>query len=95
MKSKKMLLTLSLFLLIISIFSACKRDNSTKINDSIHSKQLELQELLETQTFNDKQRYSILRQIAETLREENDYQGLILFLTDWVDNNPDDMYNSY
>ena len=29
------------------------------------------------------------------MRDEKDYQGLILFLTDWVDKNPDDMYNSY
>ena len=51
--------------------------------------------LLESENLNEKQRYSIIKQIADTLRDKKDYQGLVLFLTDWVDKNPDNMYNSY
>ena len=36
-----------------------------------------------------------MNQIANNFLAEEDYQGLILFLTDWVEKNPDDMYNSY
>ncbi len=86
------------FFTILFIFSACKNTKNTgnnKKSASIQSHQQELQSLLDSQTFNGKQKYSLIKQIADTLRDEKDYQGLILFLTDWVDNNPDDMYNSY
>ncbi len=82
------------FLLILTLFSACKNDKNTKKTEYIQSHQQELQTLLNSQTFNGKQQYSLIKQIADTLRDEQDYQGLILFLTDWVDKNPDDMYNS-
>ena len=81
-------------LLILILFSACKPAKNTK-TESIQKHQQELQALLNSQNFIGKQKYSLIKQIADTLRDEKDYQGLILFLTDWVDNNPDDMYNSY
>ena len=84
-----------LILTILFLFSACKNTRNTKKSESIQNHQQELQNLLDSQTFNGKQKYSLIKQIADTLREEKDYQGLILFLTDWVDENPDDMYNSY
>ena len=87
-----------LYILIFTsliLFSACTKPGNTKKTQSIQSHQEELQSLLDSQTFNGKQKYSLIKQIADTLRDEKDYQGLILFLTDWVDKNPDDMYNSY
>jgi hypothetical protein len=91
------LLYISVFILLI-LFSACKNtktSKNSKKSDKVQNHQQELQELLDSQTFNGKQKYSLIKQIADTLRSEKDYQGLILFLTDWVDKNPDDMYNSY
>lgn len=57
--------------------------------------QKQLNELLNTQELNSKQRYAIIKQMASSLLAEEDYQGVILLLTDWVEKNPDDMYNSY
>ena len=92
MKLKRFFSSSVLFILLL-ILSACSRINNTKSTRTFQ--QEHLQELLESETLNEKQRYSIIKQIADTLREKKDYQGLVLFLTDWVDNNPDNMYNSY
>lgn len=80
---------------ITLIFSACKPDQNTQKNNYDKNTQAELKELLETHTLNEKQRYSIINQMASNLLASKDYQGLILFLTDWVEQTPDDMYNSY
>lgn len=77
------------------LFSACNRNQNTKTSQSITDNKLELKEILETQNLNEKQRYSIINQLASSYRIQKDYQGLILFLTDWVEENPNDMYNSY
>ncbi len=99
MKLKELLLlTISLFTLL---FSACKNNENTqnKINslsaNNTNNTMSELQHLLETQVLNGKQRYSIINQMANNYLSCKDYQSLILFLTEWVENNPDDMYNSY
>lgn len=91
MKSNFFLLVLC-FLTII--FSACKNNQNTQKN-IYNNKQTELQEILDTQLLDTKQRYSIINQIANNYLENKDYQGLVLFLTDWVEQNPTDMYNSY
>jgi len=81
------------------IFSSCK--NNTKessTNDTlskIQQNQNELRELLENDNIDSKQRYAIINQMSQNLLTIKDYQGAILFLTDLVEQNPDDMYNSY
>lgn len=90
MKSQKILLLCTLTLL----FSACKNNQNIQ-KKTYNSKQQELQEILDTQILDVKQRYSIINQIANSYLENKDYQGLVLFLTDWVEQNPADMYNSY
>ena len=40
-------------------------------------------------------RFTIMKTIAGNLQAVHDYPELILFLTDWVDSNPDDPYNAY
>ena len=95
MKSLKLLPAKVFLLSVLIIFSACKGGNSIKKSGQTLNKQEELQNLLEFETLNDKQRYSIIKQMADSLLAQKDYQGLILFLTDWVDKNPNDMYNSY
>ena len=39
--------------------------------------------------------FSIINQIADSFRYQGDNQSLILFLTDFVEKNPDNPYNSY
>ena len=33
--------------------------------------------------------------MASDLLAQEDYQGVILLLSNWVENNPEDIYNSY
>ena len=86
----------SIILLLLSLLILSSCGKKIDIKEQIQSKnQAELQQLLQNQRLNDKQRYSIINQMANNLLASKDYHGVILFLTDWVDQNPDDMYNSY
>ncbi|MCR4790019.1 MAG: tetratricopeptide repeat protein [Treponemataceae bacterium] len=55
----------------------------------------ELSALLNTPNIKNETTFSIINQIAETYRIENDTDGLILFLTDFVEKNPNNLYNAY
>lgn len=78
-----------LCLLLCSIcFCACK-------NVETENTQEELKEILLTHKLEPKQRYAIINQMANNLLSKEDFQGVILLLTNWVEENPDDMYNSY
>ena len=86
---------ISCILLLISIsFLSCKNNNNL-VNSSQNDSQEQLRILLEDTSLNEKQQYSIINQIANSYLLEKDYQGLILFLTDRVEQNPEDTYNSY
>ena len=96
MNSMKNIFLRLLIVFLLSFSTACNRnqlieENQKKLNEN----QQELQVILKTQELNEKQRYSIINQMANNLLATKDYQGVILFLTDWVENNPGDMYNSY
>lgn len=80
------LCTLSLF------FCSCSKKQNTK---SFASNQEELQEILDTQNLNPQQRYTIINQMSNNLLAEKRYQEIILFLTSYVEENPEDIYNSY
>lgn len=90
MKLKKNILLL-LCLLSVSLFS-CKNNSE---NDKVSQNQEDLLEILATQTLNPQQKYTIINQMANNLLAMKDYQEIILFLTDYVEDNPDDLYNSY
>lgn len=92
----------SIFILLLLIFSilfpSCGNQNATinsMQNEPFTETQEQLQSLLLTEGLSSKQKYTIVNQMANNLLQQKDYQGVILFLTDWVENNPDDMYNSY
>lgn len=93
MKLKKLFLVV----LCLSVFvcSSCKKQQSVKDATAISDKQEQFRELLNTETLTDKQRYAIINQMASNYLAQEDYQGVILFLTSWVEQNPTDMYNSY
>ena len=74
------------------LLSSCQKDPEP---GSKEKTQEELKEILLTQQLEPKQRYTIINQMANALLSEQDYQGVILLLTNWVEENPDDMYNSY
>ena len=62
---------------------------------TISKNQKELFELLEKEKDNSQTSFSIINQIADSFRYQGDNQSLILFLTDFVEKNPDNPYNSY
>ena len=74
------------------LLSSCQKEPE---QGSKEKTQAELKEILLTQQLEPKQRYTIINQMANALLSEQDYQGVILLLTNWVEENPDDMYNSY
>ena len=91
---KKLLLIIITFSSII--FSACKSAKSTKNTASVFEEnQAQLLHILEKGDLNEQQRYTIINQMATNYLNLKDYQGAVLFLTDWVEQNPNDMYNSY
>lgn len=62
---------------------------------TISKNQKELFELLEKEKDNSQTSFSIINQIADSFRYQGDNQSLILFLTDFVEKNPENPYNSY
>lgn len=82
-----------LLICIFSLFSFSCRTNIEKNDKS--STQDELREILETQQLNPQQKYTAINQMANNLLAEKNYQEIILFLTSYVEQNPDDIYNSY
>ena len=82
-------------LIIFSLSSCNASSKNKKSNSDFTETQEQLQIILETQELNQQQRYTIINQMANNLLAAKDYQGVVLFLTDWVEANPDDLYNSY
>ena len=54
-----------------------------------------LLKILETENTKDESSFSIIKQIAESYKLENNDDELILFLTDFVEKNPSNPYNAY
>ncbi len=87
-------IALAMTLAVSFLFISCKTEEDTK-NAAIEKSQTELYSLLENQNLDAVSRYAIVNQIANNLVELGDQQGLILFLTSWVEEHPDDKYNAY
>lgn len=92
MMLKKTITVLSAFLCLLFISCGNTEDAKTA---AIKKSQTELYSLLEKPELESVSRYAIVNQIATNLIALNDQQGLILFLTDWVEKHPDDTYNAY
>lgn len=80
---------------LLVVLTSCKNQQPSNKSQELSAKQEQLKSLLNTQTLTDKQRYAIINQMANNYLAQEDYQGVILFLTSWVEENPGDMYNSY
>ena len=89
------------FFILTLIFSAFLFScNSPRVKNNQSQKdffdtQNKFQEILTSGELTSQQRYTIINQMATNYLALKDYQGLVLFLSDWVNQNPDDMYNSY
>ena len=82
-------LTFFAFCVYILLTFSCTHDNTISQN------QKELFELLEKEKTNYQSSFSIINQIADSYRYQNDNTSLILFLTDFVEKNPENPYNAY
>ncbi len=51
--------------------------------------------LLSQKNLSAQTRYAVINRIANRLYTAKDYSGMVLFLTDWVEKHPEDIYNSY
>ena len=67
------------------VFS-CKKVNSTE---------KELENLLNSRSLSNESRYAIINKISSKWLSDERYDDLILYLTDYVERNPDDKYNAY
>ena len=82
-------LTFFAFCVYILLTFSCTHDTTNNQN------QKELFELLEKEKTNYQSSFSIINQIADSYRYQNDNTSLILFLTDFVEKNPENPYNAY
>lgn len=55
----------------------------------------QLLNLLDDSSLSAQSKYAVINRIANNLRATENYNEMILFLTDWVEKNPSDIYNSY
>ncbi len=89
----------SLILCVISILMiSCSHTTSSSNKMSkkqFEATQTQLESLLSDQTLSAQSRYAVINEIASNLLSIKDYNGMVLFLTDWVETHHDDMYNAY
>lgn len=55
----------------------------------------QLYELLADSTLPEQSRYAVINRIANSYYAQKDYSRMVLFLTDWVEKNPGDIYDAY
>lgn len=66
-------------------------DSATSFSET----QQQLYDILEQQELPPESRYTIINRIASNLLAAKEYNQLIIFLTGYVEENPDDTYNAY
>lgn len=74
-------------MVLAAAVSCKKQDSSQEIS--------ELTMLLSQKNLSAQTRYAVINRIANSLYSAKDYSGMVLFLTDWVEKHPEDIYNSY
>lgn len=75
-------------ILALIIFSSCSTENGNGYRQ-------ELINLLESDTLEEESRFSVINQISQGMLNNNENDELILFLTNYVYQNPGDKYNAY
>jgi tetratricopeptide (TPR) repeat protein len=83
-------------LLFLAIVTSCKHGfNSSDAEKEYEATQNQYRKLLESPDLIPETRYGLVKSIATGMHAKKDYTQLILFLTEWVENHPDDTYNAY
>lgn len=93
---KKKLTLLSLVILLLLTFCACKPAANNSRTDLQKNETLKtILENQENESLTAESRFTVIYQIATSLLAEKNHTELVLFLTDHVEQNPDDLYNAY
>ncbi|MCI5829020.1 MAG: tetratricopeptide repeat protein [Treponema sp.] len=84
----------------ITIFLSCSPSAKGKILPDAFSKsykttQNQLESLLTKPDLRNETRYAVVNRIANNMLSVKDYGSLTCFLTNWVEQHPDDPYNAY
>lgn len=90
-KSQIKNIILKILLASAFIFSGCEKKSEQE------SKKLlaQMTSILKNENLTDESRYAVINRIANLYHSQNDNDNMIIFLTDWVENHPDDKYNAY
>ena len=83
-------LKITFFILLVYIIFG-----SFSCSKNIENQQNKLFSLLDDKTLSKESRYAIINQISTNYLNRGETDELILFLTDYVEKNPDDIYNPY
>ncbi len=84
-----------IYVLTVSFFLSACSNSTSSINKQFTETQQELQSLLLEENLSPESTFAIVNQIANNMLSRKEYSETILFLTTYVDQNPDDMYNAY
>ncbi len=82
------------FLCLGALLFSCGSQNSAKAKRDKQT-QLELESLLQAPSISGESRYAIINRISTKWLADQKYDDLILYLTDYVERNPEDKYNAY
>lgn len=95
MKTKFTLRALfSIFLILCPVLqTSCSKKSYTKVSypESIN----EMKSLLKNKDLSAEGKYAVINKITTTLLAKEKHTELIVYLTEWVESNPDDIYNAY
>jgi len=83
----------SFFIVCIIFLLSCSQDFTT--HNTLEDEQQILLEVLENEELGTESTFAVINKIATIYQRQKKDAELILFLTDYVENNPDDRYNAY
>lgn len=90
--TRKISSVLTAFLLLSAV--SCAKKPSAK-DGGYRETVSELTEILKRENLSEEARYALVNKIATTLLAKEKYTELAVYLTDWIENHPDDKFNAY
>lgn len=92
MAKLKVFIPAVLMLIISTFLTSCK---PAQKKDTYQENINKMSILLQNENLSPEGRYAIIKKIATTLLANNRHSELVVYLTDWVDRNPNDKFNAY
>lgn len=100
MNTKRNIFLIFSSIILCFLIASCGQDDGIVLPQANSKKfketQAQLQELLDRgDEFTSETRFGIMKNLAGNIQAVHDYPSLIVLLTEWVEEHPDDEYNSY